>query len=195
MGTKKGLGLSRARLEDTYEANIDENLAFGTNNQKLTPEQKLTQENIQKSRAKALSEKMAEKKKSLADKKASGKAKKKFSKVGFSEPDGDGDGKDTDSRKFSGSPRDTIHESKKTVAQLRGNDGGSESDALKSDKGDDKGMCETDLHGMGEQAINLVKHDFDKGIQGVEDDDSRDDCSRDGESGDGSEMGPGTPID
>jgi hypothetical protein len=188
MGTKKGLGLSQASLEDTYEANIDENLAFGTNKQKLTPEQKLTQENIQKSRAKALSEKMAEKKKSLADKKASGKAKKKFSKVGFSEPGGDG--KDTDSRKFTGSPRDTIHESKKTVAELRGNDFGSENDALKSDKGDDMGILETGPHGMGEPAINLVKHDFDNGIEGVEDDDSRN-----GESGDGSEMGPGTPID
>lgn len=185
MGTRKGLGFTRANLEDTYEANIDENLAFGTTNQKLTHEQKLTQENIQKSRSKALNEKMAQKKKSLADKKASGKGGKKMSKVGFS--DLDADGNDIDSRKFGTvasrvQPEDTIQESKKTAPKLRGVDGGSESDALKSDQSNDPGRIGTEPLGMDTPAIGFFKGDTRKDGQSVKDDDSKDGQSN-GDSG------------
>ena len=172
MGTRKGLGFTRANLEDTYEANIDENLAFGTTNQKLTPEQKLTQENIQKSRSKALNEKMAEKKKSLADKKALGKGEKKLSKVGFS--DLDADGNDIDSRKFGTQPQDIIQESKKTAPISRVVDGGCESDALKSDQGNGTRRNSTEPLGMGTPAIGLVKHDTYEDGQIGKDDDSKD---------------------
>jgi len=143
---KVGLGWNKRSLEDTYEAQINQDLAYGTSRSRMSIEQKDAAEKVQMERAKAMNEKLIQKKKTQNEK------SKPPSKVGFAGLNGVDDEDDIDTRQFGDSkPKQVRMEETKTAPKIASRQD-SENDALKSDRYPDHGTNK-DVQGKSKQSL------------------------------------------